>query len=45
MKIEVNHIDSQGNQSNKNFHLTRVGFAKYIAIAGQGVFSPIIKII
>jgi hypothetical protein len=39
MNIQVDHIDSRGNQNNRNFHLTRVGFAKHMAIAGQR-YSP-----
>lgn len=39
MNIQVDHIDTNGNQHNKNFHLTRTAFAKHMAIAGQR-YSP-----
>lgn len=39
MNIQVDYIDSEGNQHNRNFPLTRIAFVKHMAIAGQR-YSP-----
>ncbi len=35
MNIEIDHIDSRGDQQRINLQLARVGFAKHMAVAGQ----------
>jgi hypothetical protein len=39
MNISVEHINQTGTVSNKTFRLTRLAFAKHLAIAGQG-YAP-----
>lgn len=39
MNITVNHIDTNGTSHNLNFRMTRLAFAKHLAIAGQG-YAP-----
>ena len=39
MNIPVNYIDQNGNTQNLNYNLSRVAFAKHMAIAGQG-YAP-----
>ena len=39
MRIPVDYVDSAGIKSNLSFSLTRLGFVKHMAIAGQG-YSP-----
>lgn len=39
MDIEVNCLDTLGNTSDKTYHLSKLGFVKHFAIAGQG-YSP-----
>jgi len=39
MNISVHHIDTDGTVHNKTFRMTRLAFAKHLAIAGQG-YAP-----
>jgi len=39
MNISVDHIDINGNQHSRTFRLSRLAFAKHLAIAGQG-YAP-----
>ncbi len=39
MNISVNHIDTNGTVHNQSFRMTRLAFAKHLAIAGQG-YAP-----
>jgi hypothetical protein len=38
MNIQVEHIDTHGTTHNRAFNLTRLAFAKHMAIAGNGYF-------
>lgn len=39
MNISVHHVDTRGTTHNRTFRMTRLAFAKHLAIAGQG-YAP-----